>query len=283
MRIRASGQTYEGNHDALISKTLFDRVQDILHGRVGTRVKVHDFLFRRFIGCASCGNSLIGELQKGHVYYRCHTKACAGTSIREDVAGELVAHALSALTFSAREKELLFERIRELKAAWIANREQELQGLKMKIEQVTERLNRVTDAYLESALDREMFEERKAVLIAERRALNDRRSDYEANRASVPEELRKFVELAASAYSLYQMASIAKKRRLLRTVMSNCTIQRKSIGFTWRPPFHEVAGREKITDGAPSKEIGRTLKVLLDGLFAFFAENPAMDLSILDE
>ena len=283
MRIRASGETYEGNHEALISKNLFDRVQDMLHGRVGTRVRVHDFPFRRFITCDNCGNSLIGESQKCYVYYRCHTKTCPGTNIREEKVSELVTCALTALTFSDQEKALLMARIRELKAAWIASREQELQGLKMKIEQVTERLNRVTDAYLEGALDREMFEERKAVLISERRALSDRRTDYEANRASVPDELQKFVELAGSAYSLYQNASVAKKRRLLRIVMSNCTIRQKSIGFTWRPPFREVAEREKESEGAPSKEIHRTFKVLLDKLFAFFAERPAMDLSIIDD
>ena len=283
MRIRASGQTYEGNHEALISKSVFDRVQDILHGRVGTRVNVHDFPFRRFISCAGCGNSLIGELQKGHVYYRCHTKTCPGTSIREEAVSELVSGKLCALTFSAREKTQLMERIKELKAAWITSREQELQGLKIKVEQVTGRLNRLTDVYLEGALDREMFEERKTALIGERRALSDRRADYEANRASVPDELRKFVELAGSAYSLYKEASIAKKRRLLRTVMSNCTIQQKSIEFTWRPPFREVAEREKETDGAPSKEIGRTFALLINRLFAFFAEHPAMDLSVIDE
>ncbi|MHB1956169.1 MAG: recombinase zinc ribbon domain-containing protein, partial [Sulfobacillus sp.] len=256
---------------------------DILHGRVGTRVKVHDFLFRRFIACTNCGNSLIGELQKGHVYYRCHTKTCPGTSIREEAASELVAHALSTLAFREREKAYLAARIRELKAAWITGREQELQCLKLKIEQVTERLNRVTDAYLEGALDREMLEERKAALIGERRTLSDRRADYEANRASVPDELQKFVELAGSAYSLYQAASIAKKRRLLRTVMSNCAIQQKNLGFTWCPPFREIAEREKETDGAPSKEIGRTLGRLLDRLFAFFAERPAIDFSAIDE
>jgi site-specific DNA recombinase len=283
MRIRASGETYEGIHDALISKSLFDRVQDILHGRVGTRVNVHDFLFRRFIACAACGNSLIGELQKNNVYYRCHTKTCSGTSIREESASDLITGALRSLTFSEREKALLTARIGEMKAAWIAGREQELQGLKIRIEQLTERLDRVTDAYLDGALDRETFDSRKTALIGERRALSDRRTDYEANRASVPDELRKFVELAGSAYSLYQTASIAKKRRLLRILMSNCSIRRKSIGFTWRPPFREVAEREKETDGAPCKEIGRTLATLLDRLFAFFAERPVIDLSMTDE
>jgi len=282
IRIRASGETYDGNHQALISKSLFDRVQDILHGRVGTRVMVHDFLFRRFIACACCGNSLIGELQKGIVYYRCHTKTCPGTSTREDTVSEIFVGKLRTLVFPEREKEQIDARIREMKATWIASREQELQGLKFKIEQITERLNRVTDAYLEGALDREMFEERKAVLIGERRALGNRRADYEANRASVPDELRRFVELAGSAYSLYWNASTAKKRRLLRILMSNCTIQQKKIEFMWRPPFREVAEREKDTDGAPSKEIHRTLEVLLDSLFKFFAEHPAIDLSVID-
>jgi hypothetical protein len=283
MRIRASGQTYEGNHEALISKGLFDRVQDILHGRVGTRVNVHDFPFRRFISCAGCGNSLIGELQKGRVYYRCHTKTCPGASIREDAVSEEVVHKLCALTFSDREKDQLMARIRELKATWIVSREQELQGLKIKVEQLTERLNRLTDIYLEGTLDREMFEERKAALISERRALSDRRADYEADRASVPDELQKFVELAGSAYSLYKEASVAKKRRLLRTVMSNCILQHKCVEFTWRPPFREVAEREQETDGAPSKEIGRTSAPLIDWLFKFFGERPAIDFSVMDD
>jgi site-specific DNA recombinase len=274
MRIRASGQIYEGNHEALISKSLFDRVQDILHGRVGTKINVHNFLFRRFISCADCGNALIGELQKGRVYYRCHTKACPRASIREDAVCEAVSRKLCALTFSGREKTHLLERIKEMKASWIASREQEIQHLKIKVEQMTERLNRLTDVYLEGALDREMFEERKAALISERRALSDRCADYEANRASVPDELRKFVELAGSAYSLYKEASVAKKRQLLRTVMSNCTLQQKCIEFTWRPPFREVAEREKETGGAPSKEIGRTSALLADRLFVFFAEHP---------
>lgn len=282
MRIRASGQTYEGIHEALITQNLFDRVQDILHGRVGTRVNVHDLPFRRFITCVSCGNSLIGEVQKGNVYYRCHTRACAKTSVREDTINTLLVDKLSGLTFTDREKAQFTSRIAEMKTLWIANREHELQGLKLKIEQTTERLNRLTDAYLEGVLEREMFEERKAGIIKERRALQDRRADYEANRASVPDELKRFVELAGSANSLYQAASIAKRRRLLRTLMSNCTIQQKKVEFTWQIPFRQIADREKDTDGAPSTEIGRTSALLLDQLFTFFAERPEIDFSIMD-
>jgi site-specific DNA recombinase len=283
IRIRASGETYQGKHDALITRNLFDRVQDILHGRVGTRVQVHDFEFRRFIRCAACGNALIGELQKGHVYYRCHTKACAKTSIREDVVASLVEGKLRALTFSREEKDELLARIGELKASWVAQRAQECQQLTLQIDQLSERLNRTTDAYLEGVLDREAFEERKATLVTERRALTDRRADYEANRASIPDELQKFVELAGTAYSLYCGAITAKKRRLLRTVMSNCTINQKEVDIAWRIPFCYVAEREEITQSALKREIGRTSALLITRLLGYFAKNAgALDFSIMD-
>ncbi len=253
IRIRVSGETYEGNHEALITKHLFERVQDILHGRVGTRVHVHDFPFRRFIRCAACGNALIGELQKGRVYYRCHTKACAKTSVRDDTVAGLVEEKIKALTFRDDEKAQLFRRIAELKANWAERKEHEVRTLTLKIDQLTERLNRATDAYLDGTLDREAFEERKSALITERRAISDRREDFEANRVSIPDELQKFVELAGSAYSLYYGAITAKKRRLLRTVMSNCAIDQKKIDITWQIPFRLVAEREQIVQSAPAK------------------------------
>ncbi len=251
MRIKVSGETYLGNHDALISKSLFDRVQDILHGRVGTRVNVHDFLFRRFVKCEQCGRSLIGEEKKGITYYRCHAKTCPKTSVREDGIVSAVHEALKVLAFSPEEKTYLMGRITELKANWIENREAYLQTLTMRLTQVIERMNRLTDAYLDQALDKELFEERKTALVKERRMLEDQRRDYEANRRSVPEELQKFVELAGDAYSLYKMADPAKKRRLLRIVMSNCTVKQKTLDFAYAMPFREVAAREKNDDGGP--------------------------------
>lgn len=280
MRIMASGETYLGNHEALISKTLFDRVQDILHGRVGTRVNVHDFLFRRFVKCDQCGRSLIGESQKGITYYRCHARTCPKRIVREDEIAAVIHEALKALAFSPEEKSYLNERIIELKANWIKNREAHSQALTMRITQVIERLNRLTDAYLDQALEKELFEERKTTLIQERRMLEDKIRDYEANRRSVPDELQKFVELAGDAYSLYQMADTAKKRRLLRIVMSNCTVRQKTLDFVYAMPFREVAAREKNDDGRPSKEIGRTLSSLLDRLMQVFKAHP--DIEMID-
>jgi DNA invertase Pin-like site-specific DNA recombinase len=273
MRIMASGEMYLGNHEALITKSHFERVQDILHGRVGTRTNVHDFLFRRFIKCPHCGNSLIGELKKSIVYYRCHRPACHGTIIREDAVNECITDNLTKIRFSDQELAYLTTRLAELKTSWVKDREAQFQALKIRIEQVTERLNRLTDAYLDQALDKAMFEARKVALIEDRRMLEDAKRDWEANPCSVPDMVSRCVELAGNASSLYCAASAEKKRLLLRTVVSNCSFRAKTLDFTWQIPFCMIAERGTYPDGSPSKEIGRT-EDLITKMADAFVQNP---------
>ena len=273
MRIMASGETYLGKHEALITKCHFDRVQDILHGRVGTRVKVNDFLFRRFIKCASCSYSLIGELQKGHVYYRCHKSDCPTTIIREDAVLGFIEESLQKIRFTRQELDYLRIRLAELKTSWVKDREQQLQALNMRIEQVAERLNRLTDAYLDQALDKAMFEERRGALIQERRTLENTKRDYEENRRSVPDAVSRCVELAGNAWFLYRNASVERKRLLLRTLVSNCTIRQRTLEFVWQMPFREIADRGKSDDGGPSKEIGLS-EELIKKLTEAFLQTP---------
>lgn len=267
IRIKRTGQMFQGNQEPLISKHLFESCQDILHGRLNTRTKVHDFPFRRLIKCTGCGYSLIGELKKGRVYYRCHTKACPTTSIREDAIESVVAGELQRLMFNRDERIYLAGAIAKLKARWIYDEEQQLANLNVKCEQVSERLTRLTDAYLDQVIERDLFEERKAELLFERQAITERITDLTTNRVSVPDELQKFIELAGDAYSLYKMALPAKKRRLIQMVTSNFSCREKTLDFAFKEPFRAVTVRSTFTHGGPSKAVHRTL----DGLLSFLA------------
>ncbi len=90
IRLRKTGETFPGIHEPLIPVALFERVQDRLHGRTHRKVTRHDFIFRQLLTCGECGKRLRGELQKGHVYYRCHTRSCPTKCIREEVVDEAV-------------------------------------------------------------------------------------------------------------------------------------------------------------------------------------------------
>lgn len=286
IRIRRTGQVYAGNHEPLISKRLFDDVQDMLAGRFNTRNKAHDFLFRRYITCKGCEYSLIGELQKGHVYYRCHTRSCPMKGIREEAVATVIEQNLRALQFTDAERDYLAARIQVLKSNWFQEKEKQLGNLNVKLQQVSERLNRLTDAFLDGTVEKELYEERKTALLFEKRAIEDRLNDLKAGKRSIPNEVQNFIELAGSAYSLYQTPVLEKKRRLLKMVTSNCVAGEESLDFAYAIPFHQIANREKSNDGRPSKVVHRTLDALLTSLAAQIEAVPflavAFDADIAD-
>ena len=77
---RKSGVWYKGNHEPIITKELFDKVQEQLIVPPKTKWGSKEFPFKRFIKCYSCGSSLVGEQKvkhnkngtsRTHTYYHC--------------------------------------------------------------------------------------------------------------------------------------------------------------------------------------------------------------------
>jgi site-specific DNA recombinase len=185
------------------------------------------------------------------VYYRCHTRTCPTTGIREEAVENKVTEQLRRSEFTEDEKDYLVGAVRALKASWIAQKEQSLKNLEARREQLTERLTRLTDAYLDGAIDRELFEERKAAILFDRQGIQGSIASLQANEVSVPHLIEQFLERAGSAYSSYQMGSTEQKRRMVKIVSSNLSLREKSVDFTFSNPFGVVAEREKVADSGP--------------------------------
>jgi hypothetical protein len=275
IRIKKTGQIFEGKHEPLIQKRVFDDVQDVIAGRLNKRPNLHEFLFRKIVKCNLCGYAMIGELQKGHVYYRCHTSTCPTMGIREEAIEETVLQRIQNLRFSAAEKEYLAEAVRKLKADWIAIKERQLSTLDVRRQNVAERLTTLTDAYLDHMIDKDTFEERKTSLLFERHEIDDQIADLKSGKRSVPDELQRFLELAGNTYLLYKSGALEKKRQLLKISTSNLAVERRSPDFALSLPFSEVADRENYSDGGACREIPRTLDRLLKRLMKYF-ENKAL-------
>ena len=169
-------------------------------------------------------------------------------------------------------------RIAELKERWVHDKEHELANLHVKYEQISERLGRLTDAYLDQTIDKILFEERKSKLLFERQAVSERMKTLAENGTSLPDELQKFIELAGDAFSLYQIAAPDKKRRLVGMVTSNFSCREKNIDFAFKEPFQLVAAREKNTNGGPSKAVYRTLDDMLRVLVSTCKFSPSLAL-----
>ena len=274
IRLKRTGETFPGAHPPLVSKSLFDHVQRILTGRTNTKGWRHDFLFRRLLTCRHCGYSLIGEKQKGHTYYRCHTKACPTTCIRGDVVEMAVAEKLAPLQFNEEERRYLETKVTHLKDGWKKQREAEINALNLRISNLQDRLARLTDAYIDRMVEKDIFEQRKAALLMERKDLEERVAALRDGGRSIPDRLAEFLELAGSAYLQYKLGLPEEKRDLLRIVTSNRQVAARKVELTLAEPFQTVANRFENSNGAPYRERPRTLDNLVQNLWAWFKENP---------
>jgi len=87
----------------------------------------------------------------------------------------------------------------KLRDDWTTRQEDEAQSMKLRLDQIKDRLNRLTDAYLDQALDKTMFEERKKSLLLEQKTVEENLTNLTRNQGRGPERLEKFLELAGNA------------------------------------------------------------------------------------
>lgn len=84
----------ENNHDPIISKDKFDKVQEIIEKNKCARSNKEKDLFYRFLKCSDCGESFTLRKVKSYEYYHCtsyvRNGACTSHSIRKDKLIEIV-------------------------------------------------------------------------------------------------------------------------------------------------------------------------------------------------
>lgn len=265
IRIYRTGETFEGLHQPLVSKAVFDRVQAIIAGRVFARPQKHALLFRRMIRCALCGYSLIGEMRKGHVYYRCHSQTCHGTTLREPDIERAVCERLALLAFDEGE----MRDVRDLAAEILEDeghvREERFTALHRDLGKCEERLTRLTDAFLDGLLDKETFEARKTALFGQRRSLRDAIEN--------PQEIEPFGETVLkilgrgnTAYLNYDLALPEEKREIVKELTSDLGARGKTLEITMRNEFQAILEWRSDQNGAPRPGLPRKLVSLFDAV-----------------
>ena len=274
IRVKRRSQTYEGAHDPLVPKSLFDRVQAVLDGKLAARPERHEFLFRRTLRCKGCGYALIGERQKGKTYYRCHTKSCAPTSVREEVPEEKLATLLQAVRLDSKERAYLLKKIEALKTTWQDEVGTQRKALELQLAQLANRRTRLADALVDGLLDRDLFEERKTALFEEKKAIEERLAALDTAGMTGAERLADFLERLDSAYSLYQLGMTDEKRKMVSDFTSNWLVEGKDVDFTPLPEVQLVADRSKNSYGGPERDRPRTLDALLERLTALLEVQP---------
>ena len=260
IRIATTGEVFEGNHEPLVSKGTFDRVQAIMSGRLYPRIQKHEFCYRRLIRCHACSRSLTGERQKGNAYYRCHERTCRGVSLSEKQVNTVMAHELSWLLIDDGDLGDLRDLFAEQIAAERAQRGEHTAKLQRDLGLVDERMTRLTDALLDGLIDKPTYDGRKSALLCRKGDLQDRL----ANGGDSPfwESVAQKFELGLTVSSGYISASDERKREAVKLLGSNLVTEGKNPYFPMQFPFDVIRNWSKTYDGEPSRRAVRTRELI---------------------
>src|ERR1019366_10199013 len=118
IKVKKAGQTFSGCHGAIISTSLYQRAQEVHSGKTHRKGQKHFFTFRQLFLCENCKHSLVGELHKGKVYYRCHIVGCPSATLPERKIETAIVRQLIRLECSQEEKDYFRKKLQGMKLGW---------------------------------------------------------------------------------------------------------------------------------------------------------------------
>jgi len=185
------GELHQGSHKPMISKKLFDQIQQALisNGKPRKKRGPKNFLFLNFAVCGECGYSITAErhIKKSglkFVYYRCthksKTQKCSQRSfLREEKFAEQIKEQCQKVSLPDVWRDRFLNKLKEWENENRQTSDFFAQNLKTELEKVKTKINRLMDAYLEGDLELPEFQMKKNDLMSEKKTLEEKLSGFE--------------------------------------------------------------------------------------------------------
>ena len=242
--MRYNGECHQGRHEPLISKELFDRVQEVLkeRGKVNTKHK-HPLPLLGLALCFSCGCSITAERQKGHHYYRCSKKKgkCTEPYVREEKLVEQLKAAITKVALPediyqmmlaalAKDHENTIQPVTELRAE-----------MEKRIPEIKAKLDRLLDSHIDGLIDKSEFQSKKEALLKGKIDLEEKLKQLEQGATCWLEPCRDFLLAAREAHAVVSDGNLESLKETAKKSGSNFRLAAKTLQFDYRLPWRLLA------------------------------------------
>ena len=240
---RYLGEIHEGKHKGIISKQLFDQVQNVLKRRGKPTRKTNDPLPLCGLVYCSCGMMFTAETrikrQKNgnvhvYVYYRCTRKSktavCREPHIRAEELDKQLSALLLCYAMPASWAGKLHELIDKDEASEKANFTHRVAGDKEAVARLSEKMQRLLDSYLDGDVERELYQDKRAEILGKKKLLEEQIEQATLGVSAWVEPMKQWIETAVSICKIAKGDDLnAKKSLCLEIFGSNLQIRQKEV------------------------------------------------------
>ena len=238
--IRYGGEFYEGKHPTIITKKLFDDVQEVMTRKSKPHSKgLKPYVYRGLFHCGECRCFITTEQQKGHNYLRCTKRkgVCSQKYVREEVITAKMQEELRKNSLTDDVANWLIAEVEKEKNENDQTTNLQTQKVSAEIAAVDSKLDKLMTAYLENALTLPEYQETKNKLVMEKHALKDKLSAFERSATIRFEPLINFLNDCKQATIVAESNDPTKIRSFIEKVGSNPLVRDRAIIFSPRAPW----------------------------------------------
>jgi site-specific DNA recombinase len=239
--IRYNGEIFEGKHEPIISKKLFDLCQEVMMRKSKPKGKgLKTYLYRGFFHCGECGCFITTETQKGHNYLRCTKRKnpCMQKYVREEIITSKIKEEIQKVSLPLAWTKWMIEENRKDQSSELQASGLFAQTTKDEISLLDSKIEKLMTAYLENALSLEEYRDAKSVLVSSKQLLKEKLQAFEQKTNNRFELTENFLKLNLEAKELANERTDEENLHLFKKIGSNFILEARTVSFeprsAWR-------------------------------------------------
>jgi len=292
--IRYNGEYFEGKHEPIIAKKLFDEVQEVMKQKSKPQKAdvMKFFLYRGFFHCGECGFTITADKKikpsgKEYTYYYCTKKnpnhICSqNVFTREEKISSQINEAIQKVSLPDDWADKMLNELEKERNEKAQSSRFFAQKTENEIKVIDEKLEKLMNAYLESALNLAEYREAKNKLVNQKQLLKDKLTAFEQKSNNRFELVAKFINTIKQAEIIALQENPEHGRDFLKKIGSNFRLSGQKLFCDFKNPFKILAEAEprlwRGEAGIAQKSQSENWRCLLVKIRTFFDENPDCEL-----
>jgi site-specific DNA recombinase len=257
--IRYNGEYFDGKHQALVTRAVFDECHRVMHtrGKVTHKRRI-PFMYRGLVRCGACGCLITLEQQRQYRYIRCTRKrgGCPQPYAREEELHAQVRESVRLVSLSDKTANEIYAELDKRSAAQEILMRDEESSLRDELARCDQRLDRLMKVYLDSAISLEEFRATKNDLVVEKRKVEEKLAEIAKGVTGRFEQLRGVVKSCQRAFSIAQGGDAEETLRFFKSVGLNMTLRDRRLRWEPRGDWQVVVGERFVElDGTGSGSV----------------------------
>ncbi len=235
------GKLYPHKYPPLITKSLFDKVQQIKAGFNKKRFKYagKPYIYRGMIRCSHCGLSLTPEKHKGHIYYHCtqYNGKHNAPWIREEEITNQLGEVFKRIQIPEEVLSKTVETLSGVHQDKMDFQNKQFKSLTEERQSTTLMMDNLYMDKLKGRITDDTYDKYYQTLRDKLSDLDTRLSLLQEAEDNYYITAKYLLELVNRAYDLFISSEVEERRQLLKLVLQNLKLDNKKLVYTAQKPF----------------------------------------------